>query len=112
MIKKKIVEGEKPAPKSITAAFRALTSGKGWLSFVTVLLWAAVVGSLLGAFAGWIIAQFLHVPQVDLLATFEPAATTRIRRSPPSGSGQGKPRLDSSSTSPKRSMAMAFTRPG
>jgi penicillin-binding protein 1A len=48
------------------------------MSLVTVLLWAAVAGCLAGAFAGWIIAQFLHVPQVDLLATFEPAATTRI----------------------------------
>jgi penicillin-binding protein 1A len=78
VIKKKVVKGKEPAPKSITAAFRALMSGKGWMSMVTVLLWAAVAGCLAGAFAGWIIAQFLHVPQVDLLATFEPAATTRI----------------------------------
>jgi len=78
VIKKKVVPDKKPAPRSITAAFRRLTSGGGWLSFVTVLLWAGVVGCLVGAFAGWIIAQFLHVPQVDLLATFEPAATTRI----------------------------------
>jgi penicillin-binding protein 1A len=78
VIKKKVVEGKKPAPRSITAAFRALMSGKGWMSTVTVLLWAAVAGCLAGAFAGWVIAQFLHVPQVDLLATFEPAATTRI----------------------------------
>ena len=78
MIKKKVVPDKKPAPRSITAAFRRLTSGRGWLSYVTVLLWAGVVGCLVGAFAGWIIAQFLHVPQVDLLATFEPAATTRI----------------------------------
>jgi len=78
VIKKKVVRGKKPAPKSITAAFRKLTSGSGWMSLVTVLLWAAVAGCLAGAFAGWIIAQFLHVPQVDLLATFEPAATTRI----------------------------------
>ncbi len=78
MIKKKVVPDKKPAPRSITAAFRKLTSGSGWISFVTVLLWAGVIGCLVGAFAGWIIAQFLHVPQVDLLATFEPAATTRI----------------------------------
>ena len=78
MIKKKVVPDKKPAPRSITAAFRRLTSGSGWMSYVTVLLWAGVVGCLVGAFAGWIIAQFLHVPQVDLLATFEPAATTRI----------------------------------
>ncbi|MCW8983745.1 MAG: PBP1A family penicillin-binding protein [Thermoanaerobaculales bacterium] len=78
MIKKKVVSGKNPAPRSITAAFRRLTSGSGWISYVTLLLWAGVVGCLVGAFAGWIIAQFLHVPQVDLLATFEPAATTRI----------------------------------
>jgi penicillin-binding protein 1A len=78
VIKKKVVSGKKPAPRSITAAFRKLTSGSGWMSYVTVLLWAGVVGCLVGAFAGWVIAQFLHVPQVDLLATFEPAATTRI----------------------------------
>ena len=78
MIKKKVVPDKNPAPRSITAAFRRLTSGSGWISFVAVLLWAGVVGCLVGAFAGWIIAQFLHVPQVDLLATFEPAATTRI----------------------------------
>ncbi len=78
MIKKKVVPDKNPAPRSITAAFRRLTSGSGWISYVTVLLWAGVVGCLVGAFAGWIIAQFLHVPQVDLLATFEPAATTMI----------------------------------
>jgi penicillin-binding protein 1A len=78
VIKKKVVKGKKPAPRSITAAFRALTSGSGWTSLVTILLWAAVAGCLVGAFGGWVIAQFLHVPQVDLLATFEPAATTQI----------------------------------
>jgi penicillin-binding protein 1A len=78
VIKKKVVTGKKPAPRSITAAFRKLTSGSGWMSLVTLLLWTAVAGCLVGAFAGWVIAQFLHVPQVDLLATFEPAATTQI----------------------------------
>ncbi len=78
MIKKKVVPDSKPAPRSITAAIRKLTSGGGWMSMVTVLLWAAVAGCLAGAFVGWIVAQFLHVPQVDLLASFEPAATTRI----------------------------------
>jgi penicillin-binding protein 1A len=78
VIKKKVVPDKKPAPRSITAAFRKLTSGSGWMSIVTVLLWAAVAGCLVGAFTGWIIAQFLHVPQVDLLASFEPAATTQI----------------------------------
>ena len=48
------------------------------MALITVFLWAAVAGCLVGAFGGWVIAQFLHVPQVDLLATFEPAATTQI----------------------------------
>jgi penicillin-binding protein 1A len=41
-------------------------------------VWSAVAGCLIGAACGWIVAQFLHVPQVDQLATFRPAATTRI----------------------------------
>ena len=39
---------------------------------------AILAGIFGGALLGWVIAQSLHVPQVDLLATFEPAATTRI----------------------------------
>jgi len=38
----------------------------------------AVAGCVVGALGGWIVAQSLHVPQVDLLATFEPASTTQI----------------------------------
>jgi penicillin-binding protein 1A len=45
---------------------------------LTFALWAAVAGILLGALGGWIIAQSLHVPQVDQLATFRPATTTHI----------------------------------
>jgi penicillin-binding protein 1A len=45
---------------------------------LTFAIWAAVAGCLLGALGGWIIAQFLHVPQVDQLATFRPATTTQI----------------------------------
>jgi penicillin-binding protein 1A len=78
VIKKKVVRDGKPAPRSITAAFRRLASASKLLSVTTVLLWAAVAGCLAGALGGWVIAQFLHVPQVDLLATFEPATTTRI----------------------------------
>lgn len=48
------------------------------LSIATTVLWVGVAGCVAGALAGWIIAQFLHVPQVDLLAEFEPAATTHI----------------------------------
>jgi penicillin-binding protein 1A len=53
-------------------------SAKKIFSAVTLVLWVAVAGCVAGALAGWIIAQFLHVPQVDLLAEFEPAATTHI----------------------------------
>ena len=38
----------------------------------------AAAGVLVGAIAGWILAQFVHLPQVDQLATFRPAATTEI----------------------------------
>ncbi len=49
--------------------------------WLRVLKWAGLgvlAGCLIGGLAGWIVAQFLHVPQVDQLATFRPAATTRI----------------------------------
>jgi penicillin-binding protein 1A len=84
VVTKKVVQGKKSTRKKSTrkkstkGASWKLFAGGGWMSWVTLLLWAAVAGCLLGAFAGWVIAQFLHVPQVDLLATFEPAATTRI----------------------------------
>ena len=42
------------------------------------LVIAVAGGAVAGALAGWVVAQFLHVPQVDLLAEFEPAATTHI----------------------------------
>ena len=45
---------------------------------LTFALWAAVAGCLLGALGGWIVAQSLHVPQVDQLATFRPATTTHV----------------------------------
>jgi penicillin-binding protein 1A len=48
------------------------------LSLAKKVLWTVVAGCIAGALTGWIVAQSLHVPQVDLLATFEPAATTRI----------------------------------
>ena len=43
-----------------------------------VVLGAVAAGCVVGALTGWLVAQSLHVPQVDLLASFEPAATTRI----------------------------------
>jgi penicillin-binding protein 1A len=88
VIKKKVARDTKPTAtkstrkrssrKQSAGASRTLIGGNGWMSWVMLSLWAVVVGCLVGAFGGWIIAQFLHVPQVDLLATFEPAATTRI----------------------------------
>ncbi len=51
----------------------------GYPRSVTVrLLVAAVAGVAAGALGGWIVAQFLHVPQVDQLATFRPASTTVV----------------------------------
>lgn len=42
------------------------------------LLWAAVAGCLVGALAGWGVAQALHLPQVDQLATHRPATSTQV----------------------------------
>jgi penicillin-binding protein 1A len=38
----------------------------------------AAAGIAAGVIAGWILAQFVHLPQVDQLATFRPATTTEI----------------------------------
>ncbi len=38
----------------------------------------AVAGVLAGALAGWVVAQFLHVPQVDALETFRPSTATHV----------------------------------
>jgi penicillin-binding protein 1A len=69
---------KKSSPKTKGAAKKERLFGGGLISVVTVVLWAAVAGCLAGALFGWIVAQSLHVPQVDLLATFKPAATTMI----------------------------------
>ena len=45
------------------------------LKFVTI---GIVAGVLVGALAGWIVAQFLHVPQVDTLKDFRPATATHV----------------------------------
>ncbi len=89
MIRKKIVpDGKASAGRGLPkirkksskrqATERTATSAKKVFSLVTLVLWVAVAGCVAGALAGWIIAQFLHVPQVDLLAEFEPAATTHV----------------------------------
>jgi len=45
------------------------------LKFVTI---GIVAGVLVGAMAGWIVAQFLHVPQVDALESFRPSTATHV----------------------------------
>jgi len=45
------------------------------LKFIAI---GIIAGVLVGAAAGWIVAQFLHVPQVDALATFRPATATHV----------------------------------
>jgi penicillin-binding protein 1A len=85
VITKKTIPSKKPASgkqavvkKKATGAKKKSFFGGDLVSLVSVLAWTAVAGCLAGALAGWILAQSLHVPQVDLLASFEPAATTRI----------------------------------
>jgi penicillin-binding protein 1A len=79
MPSKKASSGKKAVVrKKTTGTEKKSVFGGDLVSLVTVLLWTAVAGCLAGALTGWILAQSLHVPQVDLLASFEPAATTRI----------------------------------
>ncbi len=47
-------------------------------SLIRNILIAVLIGGALGAFGGWIVAQRLHVPQVDQLASFRPASTTEV----------------------------------
>jgi penicillin-binding protein 1A len=89
VIRKKVFTDKPGAPKRRAFSIRRASSKRQapptgpvlprkLLATVITVLWVALAGVVAGGFAGWIIAQFLHVPQVDLLATFEPAATTRI----------------------------------
>jgi len=45
------------------------------LKFVSIGIGAGVIA---GGLAGWVVAQFLHVPQVDILETFRPATATHV----------------------------------
>lgn len=45
---------------------------------MTRLVWAALAGCIVGAFAGWLIARILHIPQLDQLPTYRPASTTEV----------------------------------
>jgi len=42
------------------------------------IVWGIVGGCLAGAVAGWTAAQFLHVPEVDVLRSYRPASTTNV----------------------------------
>ncbi len=48
------------------------------LRLLTRLVWAIVIAAVLGALAGWILAQSLHIPQVDQITAFQPASATRV----------------------------------
>ncbi len=48
------------------------------LGILTTVVWGVVAGGVVGALAGWIAAQALHLPQVDAIEGFTPAATTRL----------------------------------
>ncbi|RLE20407.1 MAG: hypothetical protein DRJ65_18320, partial [Acidobacteria bacterium] len=48
------------------------------VKFLTRLVWAIVLGCLVGAFGGWLGARALHIPQLDQLPTYRPATTSHI----------------------------------
>ncbi len=48
------------------------------VKFLTRLVWAIVIGCLVGAFGGWLGARVLHIPQLDQLPTYRPATTSHI----------------------------------
>lgn len=48
------------------------------LRLVRLAAVGAAAGVVIGALAGWVVAQFLHVPQVDALATFRPATASHV----------------------------------
>ncbi len=48
------------------------------VKFLTRAVWAIVIGCLVGAFAGWLAARALHIPQLDQLPTYRPATTSHI----------------------------------
>jgi len=57
------------------------------VKFLTRLVWATVIGCLVGAFGGWAAARALHIPQLDQLPTFRPATTSHIFAADGSASG-------------------------
>jgi len=49
-----------------------------FIRLLTALIWAMVIGSIVGALAGWMLARALHIPQLDQLPTYRPAASSAI----------------------------------
>jgi penicillin-binding protein 1A len=50
----------------------------GWLPLLTKILWGAALGCVAGGIGGWGVAQFLHIPEVDVLQTWRPSTTTNV----------------------------------
>jgi len=48
------------------------------IRFLTALIWTIVIGAVFGAFGGWLLARFLHIPQLDKLPGYRPAASSAI----------------------------------
>lgn len=48
------------------------------IPFLTRLIWALVIGAILGALGGWILARSLHIPQLDQLPRYRPAASSAV----------------------------------
>ncbi|MEJ2189912.1 MAG: PBP1A family penicillin-binding protein [Acidobacteriota bacterium] len=70
--------GKKTSPRKKPVSRRKPGDTHKLRRVLKVVLGAVAAGCVVGALTGWLVAQSLHVPQVDLLASFEPAATTRI----------------------------------
>jgi len=48
------------------------------IGFLTALVWAVVIGCVLGGLGGWILARSLHIPQLDQLPAYHPATTSAV----------------------------------
>ena len=70
--------GKKTSPRKKPVSRRKPGDTHKLRRVLKVVFGAVAAGCFVGALTGWLVAQSLHVPQVDLLASFEPAATTRI----------------------------------
>jgi len=57
------------------------------VKFLTRVVWVILIGCLAGAFAGWLAARALHIPQLDQLPTYRPATTSHIFAADGSTSG-------------------------